>query len=95
MAPIHVVNKVCITPIHVRSKFADWEGSHADFTPHIEQKHSFRNHKTAKIATSANFKQICLKPLTKEDFISYLTTFQNQNILRASTFKVCTLSLLL
>ena len=45
MAPIHVVNKVCITPIHVWNKFADWEGSHADFTPHIEQKHSrYRYH---------------------------------------------------
>ena len=48
LAPFHVQSKVCIAPIYVRRKFAD-------FAPHIEQRHSFRDQQNAQIAIFAKY----------------------------------------
>ena len=42
------------------------EGSHEDFTLHIEWRHSFRNQTIAKVAISGNFLICFLKPLKKK-----------------------------
>ena len=79
MAPCHVRSKVCIAPIQVQRKFADFaphmdrsnadlaphmEGIHADFAPCIERRYSFRDQQIAQ----SNFflqisKRICLDQL--------------------------------
>ena len=66
VSPLHVRSKVFMAPFHVRSigpfyvwtkdcKFArHLEGSNADFAPHMQRRHSFRDKQIAKIAKSAN-----------------------------------------
>ena len=92
MAPFHVQSKVCITPFQVRSNFAV-------FAPHIEGSmqtllctwqeamqtllrtwsgNTVSGTKIAKIAILANVLKV---------YMIYLTTFENKNILRESTFK--------
>ena len=103
MAPFNVRSKVCIAPIHVRSKVckfaphmdesnADFaphmEGRHADFAPHMEQRHSFRDQKIAKTAIFANFQRELFKTTNILGvYMTYVTIFDNTNILRESTFK--------
>ena len=76
MAPFTVQNKVCIAPFHVRSKVSKFallmEGSHADFAPHKDRRHSFREQKIAEIAISANFNNLPLKPPISLDLIQPL-----------------------
>ena len=103
MAPFNVRSKVCFAPIHVRSKvckFAphmDWsnadfaphmEGRQADFAPHMERRHSFRDKIIAKTAVFGNFQRELFKT-TKilGGYKTYVTTFDNKNMLRESTFK--------
>ena len=102
MAPFNVQSKVCIAPINVRSKVckfalhmdesnADFaphmEGRHADFAPHMEQRHSCRDQKIAKFAIFANFLKYFFKTTyVLGVFMTYVTTFENKNILRESTF---------
>ena len=67
VSPLHVRSEVCIAPFYVRSKDYEFathlEGSNANFAQHMEQRHSFRDQQTAKIATSANcFFLLSLKP---------------------------------
>ena len=105
MALFHVWSKVCIAPIHVRSKvckfaphmdgsyadFApDMEGIHADFAPHMERRHCFRDQIKAKTASFANFQRELLKITNFLGvYMTYVTTFDNTNILRESTFNIC------
>ena len=102
--PFHVRSKVCIAPIHVRSKVckfaphmdesnADFaphmEGRHADFAPHMERRHSFRDQKIAKTACFANVQRELFKTTNILGvYMTYVTTFENRNILRESTFKM-------
>ena len=103
IASFHVRRKVCIAPFYVQSKVnklaphiagsnADFaphlEGSHADFAPHMEQRHSCRDQIIAKFAIFAYF----LKYLFYTTYFlgvnrTHVTTYENKNILRASTFK--------
>ena len=103
IAPFHVRSKVCIAPFHVRSKVykfaphmdgsnADFaphmEESHADFAPHMEQRHSCRDQKIAKFAIFANFQKDFFKTTCVLGvYMTYATSFENENILRESTFK--------
>ena len=93
--PFHVRSKVCI---QVRSKFAIFaphiegsnadfanhmEGSHADFDPHMERRHCFRDQQIAKIAIYVNFlRYVCQTTNILKIYMTYLTTFENKNILR-------------
>ena len=98
-------SKVCIALIHVRSKVckfanldgsnADFaphmEGSHVDFAPHMKRRHSFRDHIVDKIASFADLQRKLVK--TNNIFMpniskTYVTTFETKNILREITFKV-------
>ena len=68
------------------------EGSHADFAPHMERRISFRDKKMAKIAISANKKNIFFQTTyILGVYMTYVTTFGNTNILRESTFKAACL----
>ena len=73
-----VRSKVCMAPIVMRSKYADFaphiegsnadfapdmEGNNVDFTPHMERRHSFRDQKKTKIAISTN---------SQKDFFNHL-----------------------
>ena len=77
----------------MRSKFAPhMEGSNADFAPHFEQRHCFKDQKMAKIAISANFQT--------ELFLTHIFVmrlydsrdifFLQINLLRESTLNVFT-----
>ena len=64
------------------------EGSHADFAPHLEQIHSFRDQKIAKIASFINFQKELFKTTNILGvYMTYVTTFENKSILRERTFK--------
>ena len=56
MAPFNVQSKDCIALIHVRSNL-HMEGRHADFAPHIERGHSFRDQIIAKPVTFTIFEE--------------------------------------
>ena len=106
MAPFHVRSKVCMASIHVRSKVckfapqmdgcnADFaphiEQSHADFAPHMERRHSCRDQIIAKTACFANVQRELFKTTNiLEVYMTYVTTFENKNVLRESTFQLKT-----
>ena len=78
---------------HMEGSNADFaphlEGSHADFVPHMERRHSFRDQIIAKTASFANFQKELLKTTNIFGvYMAYVTTFENNNILRERTFKV-------
>ena len=63
------------------------EGSHSDFAPHIERRHSFRDQIIAKTACFANAQRKLFKTThILGVYMTYVTTFENRNILRQSTF---------
>ena len=65
------------------------EGSHADFAPHMERRRSFRDQIIAKTACFANVHRELFKTTNILGvYMTYVTTFDNTNILRESTFKV-------
>ena len=110
MAPFHVRSKVCNAPIHVQSKvcklalhmdgsianFAPhMEGSHADLAPRIKRRHSFRYQMIAKTASFANLHRELFKTTNILGVsMTYVTTFDSQNVLRESTFKTSQVSIL-
>ena len=90
MASFHVWSKVCKFAPHMDGSNADFalhtEGSHADFAPHMEQRHSFRDQILTKTASVANFQRELFKTTNSLGFyMTYVTTFENKNILREST----------
>ena len=72
MTPFHVQSKVCI---------ASRDGSNADFAPHM--KFSFRDQIVSKTASFANFQRELFKIMGV--YMTYVTTFDYQNILKEST----------
>ena len=63
------------------------DGSNADFTPHREQRHSFRDQIIAKTTSFANFQRELLKtPIILRVYMTHVNTFDNKNILREPTF---------
>ena len=59
----------------------DW--SHADYAQHMERTHSFRYKIIAQIKIFASFQKYIIGV-----YIMYVTTFQNESILRESTNKI-------
>ena len=63
------------------------EGSHTDFAPHMERRHSFRDQQIAKIYISAIFFLNFQPTYILWIYIVCVTTFKNQKILREGIFK--------
>ena len=77
---------------HLEGSNADFAphmgGSHADFAPHMEQRHSFWYEQIAKNAISASiFFFFFSITYIIGIYMIYVTTFENKNILKESTFK--------
>ena len=65
------------------------DGRHADFAPHMVRRHSFRDQIIAKTAIFANFQRKLLKTTNILGvYITYVTTFENKNILMESIFNI-------
>ena len=91
MASIHVRSKVFKFAPHLDGSNANFashmEGSHADLAPHMERKHSLRDQIRAKTSCFANVqKELFRNTNIVAVYMTYLITFENKNILRASTF---------
>ena len=64
------------------------DGRHADFAPYMERRHSFRDQIIAT-AIFANFQRKLLKTTNILGvYITYVTTFENTNILMESIFNI-------
>ena len=91
MSPLYVRSKVCIAPFQLPSKVCiapHMDGSHADFALQLERRHSFNDQIGAKNACFANGQRELFKTTTILGvYMIYVTTFENVNILRESTFK--------
>ena len=61
------------------------EGRHEDFAPHMEQRHSFRDQMIRKLLLLPRdlFKSTNILRV----YMTYVTTFENKNMLRESAFK--------
>ena len=63
------------------------ERSHADFVTHIEQRHSFKDQQKTKIAFSAKkFKEFVQTTYIQGVYVTFVTIYENKNILREGTF---------
>ena len=94
IAPIHVQSKVCKFAPHMDGSNADFaphmEGSHSDFALHMGWRHSFRNQMIAQTASPVSYQRELFKTTNiLRVYMTYVATFENRNILREVTFKVC------
>ena len=85
-------SKVCKYAPHMDGSNAHFaphmEGRHTDFAPHMEGRHSFRDQIIAKTTIFANFQRELFKTTNIFGvYMTYVTTFENTNILRESTLK--------
>ena len=93
MVPLHVRSKFCFAPFFVWTKdcklapllersITDFalhkEGSHADFVPHMERRHSFRDQQIAKIDISAIFFFYFQPTYILGIYMICVTTFKNE-----------------
>ena len=84
ISALYVGRKVCKFAPHMHGSSVDFAphmaGSYADFALQLEQIHSFRDQRIAKIASFVNFQKELFKTTN-------VTTFDNKTILRERTSK--------